>query len=269
MDFSNWSKPAEGWDAGAIETTELVDNVTLVAKNSVPAIAMALGVLWVINFLPDILITVVLLVAQFSPGVAGVAATAMALTLPITILVALVVGLGVPALMRPMQMQAFEGKDFVNGPSDAFRLAREVVGKTVVTSLLFSVSVMIGGLACGIGALVPLFFFVQAPYLAATTELPPMECMRRSYELTKAYALPVAIALGASLVSVGVLSGCGGSIAAVVGELLSSVFPPIGYFVGSLGADIASFVGAFASLVFTTAIFTSIQSIERGVPLAR
>lgn len=269
MDFSNWSKPNEGWDGGSIEVDELIQNAKLVASNSVPPLLIALAVFWSLKFLASFGLGALELLARVVPSTMELVATLASVTAGLGGIAAAIAGILGYSLYRPMQLQAFEGKAFVGGAGEALKLAKEAMGKTVVTSLLYGVTLFLGLLACAIGVLIPLFFFVQAPYLAATTELSPMECLRRSYELNKAYAMPVGLAIALSLVSVGAFTGCGTAIAGMLGGLLGRLFAPLGVWVAALGADLFAFAGGFAVLVITGAVFTTIQSHERGIAFRR
>lgn len=266
MDFSKWSRPDEGWDAGNLELDELVKNGQVVLRNSLPAILIAVAIIWGVKFAYDIVVSGLALVLYLAPN------RLVAVLLDVASwggwLVSLAVTLVGYALYRPIQLQAFEGKAFVSGAVEALKLGREVLVKVVGTAALFGVSLMAGLIVCVVGMIIPLFFFCQAPYLAATTELSPMECMRRSYELNKAYAMPVVIALAVSLLSVGVLTGCGVAVFGAIGAAVAAGFPPAGILIGSFSADLFGALGMFVMLVASGAVFVTVQSMERGVPLS-
>lgn len=265
--FEGWSEIGEGWDTGnPIENADLVANLKSVAGNFLGPVAMTLVAFWTLKLLLSVAIGLVFLVASLAE--VNALYTVGGLMGTFGYLLISVLGLALASLYRPIQLQAFEGRDFVAGFGDAFRSAREVVGKAAICSVLLGVSMCIGGIACGIGALVPLFFFCQAPYLGVTTELSPMEAMRRSYELNKAYWMPVLGAVGASFIIMAVIQGCGLAIIGVISVPLSKLNLGLGSLFGNLGMDILSLVGISIVLVITGAVFTTIQSAERGVPFA-
>jgi hypothetical protein len=113
------------------------------------------------------------------------------------------------------------------------------------------------------------FFFLQAPYLAATTELSPWESMRRSYELNKLYAAPVGIVLVVVLLGSGVITGCGSAVVGFIGGLVMSAAPPIGGLIINAGTDILSLASGLLVIIVSGAVFTTIQSVERGVAFKR
>lgn len=262
--FEGWSPINEGWNPGDISTEDILANLKTVAKNFLGPVAMLLGILWGAKILITLLVGSMQIVGQVAevPVLFTVAGFVSLLGIPI----ALIVGLIQSSLYRPIQLQAFEGKAFVSGVGDVVRLAKEVLAKVLITSLLFGVATAIGGLACGIGMFVPLFFFAQAPYLAATTELRPTECMRRSYELNKAYYMPVLIALAISMFVGGLVGGCGGAIVGALGGALTSINIGLGTIIGGMGADIIGAVCGSIVLISTGGLFASIQSVERNVP---
>lgn len=264
--FEGWSMLNEGWDGGAIAVEELVQNVKTVVTNSIKTILAALVVLWGAKFLVTLL---TILSTGLGYWVTPAFGTVAMISGYLGIFVGVVVAIAQQSLYRPIQLQAFEGREFVGGAMEALKLARDVLGKVALTMLLVFASTTLGLIVCGFGAFFAFFFFCQAPYLAATTELKPWECMRRSYELNKAYAVPAGISVAVSLVGVGVLNGCGGALVGGVGTALMSVSPPIGSAVMGIGADVLGFVSGALVLVVTGAIFTTIQSVERGVAFRR
>jgi hypothetical protein len=264
--FEGWSKLNEGWDGGDVAIDELIENTKTVLNNSLGPVLVAFAMIWGLKIAISLIVGALGALGVWVMGVFGTIGGIVGfLAIPVLILVSLVQN----ALFRPIQLQAFEGKEFIGSAGEALGMAREVIVKVVLTSALFGVVTSVGFVFCVVPGLAALFFFCQAPYLAATTELPPWECMRRSYELNKTYALPVAIALAAALVVSGVMGGCGGGASGFVGGLVAKLSPPVGSLVGTLGSDIFSMVGGFGTLVAFGAVFTTIQSLERGVPFKR
>lgn len=265
--FEGWSALNEGWNPGDVPIDEIVLNLKTVAANFVGPVGMVFAALWAVKILVSLLVGGVMVIAQIAsvPALFKGAALFGLIAIPIGILI----GLLQSSLYRPLQLQAFEGKAFVGTFGEAVSLARAVVGKVAVAALLYGLSMGIGTIACGLGALVAMFFFCQAPYLAATTELSAWECMRRSYELNKAYFMPVLIALAATLMIGGVLAGCGGAIFGVIGSALSQMSPGLGHLVSSLGSDAIAVLTGAVLLVLTGGLFTTIQSVERGIAFTR
>lgn len=264
--FEGWSKLNESWDGGDIAVDELIENAKTVVNNSLGPVLVAFGMLWGVKVAVTLIVGGLSALGVWVTGVFGTIAGFVAfLSIPVLVLVSLAQN----ALYRPVQLQAFEGKGFIGGAGEALGMAREVVVKVMLTAALFGVTVGVGSVFCVLPGLAAFFFFCQAPYLAATTELAPWECMRRSYELNKSYALPVALALAAALVTVGVFNGCGAAVSGVIGSLIGKVSAPIGGLVAGLGMDLFSIVGSFGAFVAFAAVFTTIQSVERGVPFKR
>jgi len=265
--FEGWSALNEGWNPGDVPIDEIVENLKTVAKNFAGPVGLAFLAMWAVKVLVSILIGSMMVVGQVAsvPALFTAAGFIAFLGVPVAIIVSLLQS----SLYRPLQLQAFEGKPFVSTLGEAFSLAKAVVGKVAVAALLYGVSVGIGAIGCLIGALVPMFFFCQAPYLAATTELSSWECMRRSYELNKAYFMPVLIALAATMVIGGGLAGCGGAIFGIIGGALGSFSPGLGQLVSGLGSDFVAIVTGGVLLVVTGALFTTVQSVERGIAFTR
>lgn len=264
--FAGWSKLNEGWEGGELDAQELVENAKLVARNSIGPVLYA----WLAISSPLIL-TALLSGTAFTAGFYAGSEAMLTIGNILAVLmipVTLVIGIAKFALFRPMQMQAFEGREFVSGIGETFRLSKEVLVKVILTTLLFGVSLALGTIACGIGSLVAVFFFVQAPYLAATTAMSPMDCMRRSYELSKSYAIPTVIALAGALTSIGI-GGCLGAFFRGIGGLLANLSPPIGNMVGEVLASVGTVATEFVALVILAIVFTSIQSLERKVGFKR
>lgn len=265
--FEGWSVIGEGWDTGNdIETSELFSNLKSVAKNFAGPVGMVLVAYWAIKLLLSLGIGLLLITAEVAQ--INVLFTVGNVLGYLGYLIVLLVGLAQWSLFRPIQLQAFEGREFISGFGDAFRLSREALGKTIICALLWGFSIGVGSIACGIGALIPIFFFSQAPYLGATTELTPWEAMRRSYELNKAYWMPVLGAVAGSLFVMAFFQGCGGAVMGLIAGLLMQVSPGLGSLVLNLGTDIISMLGGAMILIITGGIYTTIQAAERGVPLA-
>ena len=263
--FEGWSAINEGWDSGAgISVNDILANLKTSARNFAGPVALALMLIWAVKALVSLAVGTFMIVGQ----VAGVGALFTVASIigyagiPLVIIIMLVQ----MSLYRPVQLQAFEGREFVGGIGDAFRLSKEVAGKVALTTLLYGLASAIGAIACLVGMLIPLFFFCQAPYLAATTELRPWECMRRSYELAKAYFMPVLAAIVASFGIAALLNGCGALIVGAIGGLVSQASPGAGYLIIALGGDLFGFLGACGLLVISGGLFTSIQSLERSIP---
>jgi hypothetical protein len=264
--FEGWSKLNEGWDGGEIGVDELIENAKIVVNNSLGPVLVAFAGLWGIKLALTLIVGVFTALGVWVMGLFGTIAGFVAfLSIPLLVLL----GLAQNALFRPVQLQAFEGKEFIGSVGEALGMAREVVVKVILTTALFGVVTGVGSVFCLIPGLAALFFFCQAPYLAATTELQPWECMRRSYELNKSYALPVAIALAAALITVGIVTGCGSAASGAIGTLIGRLVPAIGGLVTQLGVDLFSIAGSFGAFVAFAAVFTTIQSIERSVPFKR
>lgn len=263
--FEGWSAINEGWDSGGgIDLADIGANLKTVARNFAGPVALVLIALWSLKILISLLVGGLMVIG----GIAEVGAlyTVAQVVSFVGIALLLVIGIVQWSLFRPMQLQAFEGREFIGGVGDAARLSREVVVKTAITALVWGLSLFVGGLGCGIGMLIPFFFFSQAPYLAATTELSPWECMRRSYELNKAYFMPVLGAVVASLAIMTVVQGCGRVIVAGLGGALNTVNLGLGALVSGLGGDLLGLFGGAVILVITATVYTTIQSVERQIP---
>ena len=269
MDETGWSKLNEGWDGGTIDVDELVANLKTVARNSGVTIAMAVALLYAPLILLHVGVALLVAIAAFAPSITGVAAMSGMVVGVLAIFINLGILILTYALYRPLQQQCFEGKDFVPGALEALKAAWEVVPKVALTALMLFAALAVGMLACGVGVLVAAFFFVQAPYLAATTELAPAQCMRRSYELNKRYVMPVAIGFAVVFVGTGIIAAVGGGVAALVGFLVGLAFAPLGEAVTTIGIDLLSILMATLGLIAFGTVFATIQSIERGVPFVQ
>ncbi len=264
--FEGWSAINEGWDSGSVMTlNDILANVKTTARNFFGPVAMVLVGMWAIKALLSFLVGVVLIGGQVTNVEMLYTAGSWLgyLGYPLVVVISLVQ----LSLYRPLQLQAFEGREFVSGAGDVFKLSREVLGKVAVTTLIYGVASTLGLIGCLIGALIPIFFFCQAPYLAATTELSPGECMRRSYELAKAYYMPVLAAIVASSAISVVLNGCGGLFIGAIGGIIAPFSVGASALVIGLGGDLFGVLGACGLLVFSGGVFTTIQSVERSIPL--
>lgn len=266
MEETGWSKLNEGWDEGTIPIDELVENLKTVARNGAVTIAIAVALLYAPLILLHLGVTALVAITAIVPSIAGVVGIAGLLVGVLGVVITIAITLVMYSLYRPLQQQCFEGKDFVGGGVDALKAAREVAGKVAVASLMLFAACAVGTLACGLGTLVAAFFFCQAPYLAATTELAPAQCMRRSYELNKRYVMAVLVGFAVVFVASGVVAVVGGGAAGMVSVIAAILYEPLAEPVLTLGIDIVSIVSFTLGILVFGTVFATIQSIERGVP---
>ena len=266
--FEGWSGIGEGWGEGQeINTDTLIENIKTTGRNFAGPVAKLLALAFVLKMLLTLLTSIVMLVGQFAemPVMFTVATGLDILSIPLLFVVSLLPQM----LFRPLQVQAFEGRDFVTGIGDAVRITKDGAVRVVIAVIAFGISICLGMLGCGIGALIPMFFFYQVPFLAATTELPIGDCFRRSYELNKAYFVPVLVAIAASMVIGGVVSGCAGGVFGALGGVLMATSPGLGKLVAGVGVDIFTFLSASAVLVISAGVLLTIQATERGTEFKR
>ncbi|QDG53966.1 hypothetical protein FIV42_25455 [Persicimonas caeni] len=256
----------EGWGGGhEVTLDEVVDRLKLVANRAMGPVLKAWLAVGAVILVFNMLDAFLGIINYFVDSVA--VSGAIGIVSMILGIVALVVSIAAGALQfamfKPLHRVVFEGEHVYSGPMDVINEAKgpfvAIVILTVAITFLFG----LGAACCLVPGLFIAFVFSQAPYIAATQDVDPMEAAKRSFVLNKTYWMPVLIAIGA-LVIIGAFASCFVGAGTFVVGLASSFLYPFSLVIIAGVYWLFTQLAMFGIFLVHMALFSTLETKETG-----